>query len=62
MWVPEYMRQGHGTDARARRHWRDGEKPLEKFCVPCLMAHRLAKQERAEAKCRREAETGIEPV
>ena len=29
-------RFGHGSPARARRHWREGEKP----CAACLAAHR----------------------
>lgn len=33
-------RFGHGTPARARRHWREGDKPLK--CEPCLAAAREA--------------------
>jgi hypothetical protein len=35
-----HPRYGHGTEARARRHWRDGDKPLT--CIPCLAAAREA--------------------
>lgn len=26
---PWYLRKGHGTEARAKRHYREGEKPCE---------------------------------
>jgi hypothetical protein len=36
----------HGTEARARRHYRDGEKP----CQACLAAARQAWALRAQAR------------
>jgi hypothetical protein len=37
-----HLREPHGTDARARRHRRDGEKP----CPACLDAERQATRRR----------------
>ena len=36
------VRAGHGTDARAKRHRREGERP----CRMCLVAERAARQAR----------------
>ncbi len=36
------MRKGHGTEARARRHYRDGEKP----CEACRQAVNQARKNR----------------
>jgi len=40
--TPWYMRKGHGTEARARRHYRDGEKP----CEACRQAVNQARKNR----------------
>jgi hypothetical protein len=40
-WKP-WLTKGHGTEARARRHWRDGDKPLRDHCIPCADAAQLA--------------------
>jgi ribosomal protein S21 len=42
--VPDYLRKGHGTEARARRHYRDGDKPLVKHCRECADAQRQARR------------------
>jgi hypothetical protein len=51
--VPWYMRQLHGTEARARRHYRDGDKPLRQHCPSCadayIQARAIRKEDRARA-------------
>jgi hypothetical protein len=42
----EYNREGHGSEARARRHYRDGEKP----CTACLEAAARAQDARRQLK------------
>jgi len=34
-----WLRKGHGTEARAKRHYRDGEKP----CFACNLAQNQAR-------------------
>jgi hypothetical protein len=43
---PRVFGPEHGTEARHRRHIRDGEQP----CPECLKAHNLATQIRKERK------------
>lgn len=45
------LRPGHGTDARATQHRREGEKP----CPMCLAAERREHRRRQEARTEREA-------
>jgi len=40
-WQPHLVKP-HGTEARARKHWRDGEKP----CARCREAERQAHDRR----------------
>ena len=48
---PAWMdRAPHGTDARARRHWRDGDKPLRQFCELCADATMIARQHRKDSR------------
>lgn len=41
--VPSWLRKGHGTEARARRHYRDGEKPCKACREAANAAHLLRK-------------------
>ncbi len=41
--------KGHGTEARAKRHYRDGEKP----CARCREAQNLARARRGNSRSRR---------
>lgn len=44
-WKP-WLTKDHGTEARARRHWRDGDKPLRDHCPACWQAERRARYQR----------------
>jgi len=50
-WVSAYLRAGHGTEARARRHYRDGEKP----CPACYEGQRQARTRLRAVKREKEA-------
>ena len=52
---PSWDRAMHGTDARARRHQRDGETPLRRHCPACADAQTRARNLRAGAHTAREA-------
>lgn len=51
---PPWLREPHGTEARARRHYRDGESP----CPACREAERAARRRRKnpEGRTRSEAQ------
>jgi hypothetical protein len=36
----------HGTEARARKHYRDGDRQLWRTCPPCAEAEKRARLER----------------
>lgn len=42
----DWVARPHGTVTRARWHYRQGHKPLEKFCPPCAAASRMDSNER----------------
>jgi hypothetical protein len=46
---PWMGRAPHGTDARARWHWRQGHKPLRKFCELCADAAMIARHHRNDS-------------
>ena len=46
MRVAQWAMASHGTEARAKRHYRDGEKP----CLACLIAKRQAVALRRQAR------------
>lgn len=54
-WAP-WKRKLHGTEARARRHWRDGERP----CSACRNAANQAQALRAAR--RKKTQPGIDAV
>jgi hypothetical protein len=41
-WKP-WLIKGHGTEARARKHYRDGDRQLAITCPPCAEAERRAR-------------------
>jgi hypothetical protein len=43
---------GHGTEARAMRHRRQGHKPLRRHCPACADAENLAHRIRDERRAR----------
>jgi len=47
--VPSWLRKGHGTEARCRRHYREGGKP----CLECKEAANQARSIRKNGKSRR---------
>jgi hypothetical protein len=51
-------RAGHGTEARARRHYREGDRPLRRHCPSCAEASLLAHRIRGERRARENDGTG----
>lgn len=43
----------HGTEARARKHWRDGDSPLRAICELCADASMIAHRYRNTARYQR---------
>ena len=48
--VPRWARALHGTGARARRHQRDGETPVRRYCPACANADVRERNLRAGSK------------
>lgn len=46
----DWAARPHGTATRARWHYRQGHKPLERFCPSCAAASRLDSSERKLGK------------